>query len=87
MQTNTIYRIALRIESSNSIALLVNGTLVQTLAFPYPLPSVSAITDLRIGSPSVGGTYMLMGDIDEFAIIPSLLSDAQIAALESAATT
>ena len=88
---NTAYRIAIRFNSNQSATLFVNGALISTQTTTYNL-DVGPGTQVRIGaannianpSPSQG---VLKGDIDEFAIIPSLLSDAQIAALESAATT
>lgn len=87
----TAYRIALRFDTAQSVSLFVNGTLISTQTTTFNLNAEPG-TKVRIGaanndatpSPSQG---VLKGDIDEFAIIPSLLSDAPIAALESAATT
>lgn len=85
----TAYRLAIRFNSNQSATLFVNGTLVSTGTTTYNL-DVTPGKEIRIGAarntatpaPSQG---VLKGDIDEFAIIPSLLSDAQIAALETAA--
>lgn len=82
----TAYRVAIRFKSSTSISLLVNGSLVETQNVPT-LPSTSTITSLRLGGVNYLAGEPFFGDLDEFAIIPSLLSDAQITALESAATT
>lgn len=85
----TAYRLAIRFNTSQSVSLFVNGALISTQTTTYNLDAEPG-TKIRIGaannvanpSPSQG---ILKGDIDEFAIIPSLLSDAQIAALETAA--
>ena len=82
----TAYRVAIRFNSSTSISLFVNGSLVETKTVSG-LPSTSSIANLRLGGVLFGDGVPFFGDLDEFAIIPSLLSDAQIAALESAATT
>lgn len=87
LTTGVEYRIALRINSATSISLLVNGALIQTVALPAALPGVSAIINLRIGTVNYPGTFALTGDIDEFAIIPSLLTDEQIYELENAANS
>lgn len=87
----TAYRVAMRFNTNQSVSLFVNGAFVSTSTTTYNL-DVTPGTQVRIGAarnvaapaPSQG---VLNGDIDEFAIIPSLLSNAQIAALESAATT
>lgn len=87
----TAYRIAIWFNSNQSATLFVNGALVSTGTTTFNFDA-SPGNEIRIGaaknavtpSPSQG---VLKGDIDEVAIIPSLLSDAQIAALESAATT
>lgn len=83
------YRIAVRFNSNQSATLFVNGALVATGTTPYNL-DVTPGKEIRIGAarnietplPSQG---VLKGDIDEFAILPSLLSEAQISALEAAA--
>lgn len=80
----TAYRVAIRFNSSTSISLLVNGSLVETKTVSG-LPFTGAITVLRLGGVLFGDGVPFFGDLDEFAIIPSLLSDAQIAALETAA--
>ena len=85
LATGVVYRMALRIDSATSVSLLVNGALIQTVTLPAVLPSVATITSLRIGALNYAGGYPLTGDIDEFAIIPSLLSDAQIYELETIA--
>lgn len=85
LATGVEYRIALRINSATSISLLVNGALIQTVTLPAVLPSVTSIVHLRIGALNYAKSYVLTGDIDEFAIIPSLLTDEQISALEAAA--
>ena len=87
LTTGVEYRIALRINSATSISLLVNGALIQTAALPAALPSVASIINLRIGTVNYPGNYSLTGDIDEFAIVPSLLSDAQIYELETIANS
>lgn len=85
LATGVEYRIALRINSGTSISLLVNGALIQTVTLPAVLPSVAAITELRIGTVNYPGPYALTGDIDEFAIVPSALTDSEIFLLENAA--
>lgn len=84
---NTAYRLGLKFNSSTSVSLIANGVVVDTQTAAFDFPSYSP-ESLRLGSGNNGGGALsaLRGDIDEFAIIPSLLSDAQIAALEDAAT-
>lgn len=85
----TAYRVAMRFDTNQSVSLFVNGVFVSTSTTTYNL-DVTPGKEIRIGAarntpfpaPSQGP---LNGDIDEFAIIPSVLSDAQIAALETAA--
>lgn len=80
------YRLGLRFNSNTSVSLIVNGVVVDTKTASPELPE-GAPGSLRLGSVNNGGGAQsaLRGDLDEFAIIPSLLNDAQIAALEAAA--
>ena len=82
----TAYRVAIRFNSSTSISLLVNGSLIETKTVPT-LPSTSAITNLRLGGVLYGVGDPFFGDLDEFAIIPSLLTDEQIYELEAIASS
>lgn len=85
----TTYRVALRFNTNKSVSLFVNGAFVSTSTTTFDL-DVTPGNEIRIGaarniSTPVASQGVLKGDIDEVAIIPSLLSDAQIAALETAA--
>lgn len=87
----TAYRIAIRFNTSQSVSLFVNGALISTQTTTYNLNAEPG-TKVRIGaannienpSPSQG---VLKGDIDEFAILPSLLTDEQIYELETIASS
>ncbi len=82
------YRLGLRFNSNTSVSLIVNGVVVDTKAASPELPA-GAPGSLRLGSADngSGAQSALRGDLDEFAIIPSLLTEPQLAALEAAATT
>lgn len=85
---NTAYRVAIRFNTNKSASLFVNGALISTQTTAFNLNAEPG-DRIRLGAGSGAGQSpeaILRGDIDEFAIIPSLLSDAQIAALEDAAT-
>ena len=87
----TAYRIALRFDTAQSVSLFVNGAMISTQTTTYNLNAEPG-TKVRIGaannianpSPSQG---VLKGDIDEFAILPSLLTDEQIYELETIASS
>ena len=81
----TAYRVAIRFNSSTSISLLVNGSLVETKTVSG-LPLTGAITVLRLGGVLYAAGEPFFGDLDEFAIIPSLLTDEQIYELETIAS-
>lgn len=82
----TAYRVAIRFNSSTSISLLVNGSLVETKTAP-PLPPTSSLVNVRLGGVIYLAGEPFFGDLDEFAIIPSLLTDAQIYELETIANS
>ena len=85
------YRLAIRFNTSQSVSLFVNGTLISTQTTTYNLNaepgtkvSIGAANNIANPSPSQG---VLKGDIDEFAILPSLLTDEQIYELETIASS
>lgn len=84
---NTTYRLSVIFNSATSVSLAVNGVIVDTKSTSGgPFPSVSPL-NFRIGSGNNGGGVLrgLQGDADEVAIIPSILSPAQLLSLENAA--
>lgn len=85
VETGVTYRMAFRMDNSGTMSLLVNGALVQTIAVPAGLPPVATINELRLGTVNYGGPYYLQGDLDEFVILPKLLTDAEFYDLEAAA--
>lgn len=81
------YRLTLRFESSQSVSLFVNGVLVATKTTTLNMAAEPG-TSIRIGAGSgsaAAAVAVLRGDIDEFAVIPSALSDAEILYIEDAA--
>ena len=85
------YRIALRFNTSQSVSLFVNGTLISTQTTTYNMNAepgqkvrIGAAYNTAFPSPSQG---VLKGDIDEFAILPSLLTDEQTFELETIASS
>lgn len=85
LETGVTYRMAFRMDNSTTMSLLVNGALVQTIAVPAGLPPVATINELRLGMVNYSGTCALQGDLDEFVILPKLLTDAEFYDLEAAA--
>lgn len=84
---NTAYRVAMRFNSNQSVSLFVNGTLISTQTTTFNLNAEPG-NHIRLGAGSSSGetsVAILRGDLDEVAIINALLSDAEIAELETAA--
>ena len=83
----TGYRLAFRINSLNSVSLFVNGVHVSTQTTPWTLVQADP-SALRLGAATGAGSSplaILRGDIDDVAVFATLLTDAEIAALEAAA--